>query len=747
MKMNSNPSVNPRPYSAHGVGTHTPHQHVVGGGQLGSSRGGHVKVPSQRERAVTAARWPNRHIHPVETIIGREAPDYEVPHTVIFAPSYNSAAAARPRTAPLGGKSRTTISARGDEPTPSGGAGASSTSNLANEAIILSGAEEATTSMASDPNAAHEQHRQVNMASGLTRPKSSVLPGRSHHRRDKDLGASRYPRGQQAYGSRKGGVRGEDGPAASSHDMRAAAATEPDTPPGGAARATYAQDHGRQPALAVEEHEPHMETRTPGGGSKWNRQFLSDYYRQDPRYVTFDEKENRNSYHDPTTTTMLDIQLNNPEVMCKMQTPRAPYRPLITSLHQDYNLSHSSWNAAIPIDPESIPKIHDVYTSSARDKLLNAKRSSSPIHAARELAREHHSSDHAEQHHAATTLSGSAAPGAKTGTVPVATAAASSSSAPATAQKLHQGKPVITDAAAAGGAGAGRAVSSRAETNLDGTFHPRDLMDVANRPKSAAPVLGGTRGNYREEFGTTLANRKRDARAQLLQQDRKENPRDLASGGFGMDPSAAAGKPASRHRPGERPPVQFHVSSARVRPKSAGNLSSRSVATYSEYPAEQDPEKPAFADWDIRELSKLSPQQQEEYKEYWRKIARIPSTNDFPYRYCLGWDALKPRRPPMFAYNPLTHTTDVFVTDKKTGLIKQERTDFETPILPASVESGQGFNRRKGIGEYSDLTHLTHPRWNRGYHKQINQNERLFYNLSGPVCSFVDVMLRQGYKP
>mmetsp|Transcript_1762 Transcript_1762/g.4101 ORF Transcript_1762/g.4101 Transcript_1762/m.4101 type:complete len:102 (-) Transcript_1762:782-1087(-) len=101
----------------------------------------------------------------------------------------------------------------------------------------------------------------------------------------------------------------------------------------------------------------------------------------------------------------------------------------------------------------------------------------------------------------------------------------------------------------------------------------------------------------------------------------------------------------------------------------------------------------------------------------------------------------------MFAYNPLTHSTDVFVTNKESGLITQQRTDFVEQRLPPSVESGQGFNRRKGIGEYSDLTHLTNPRWNRGYHKEINGNERLFYNLSGPVCSFVDVMLRQGYKP
>ena len=89
-------------------------------------------------------------------------------------------------------------------------------------------------------------------------------------------------------------------------------------------------------------------------------------------------------------------------------------------------------------------------------------------------------------------------------------------------------------------------------------------------------------------------------------------------------------------------------------------------------------------------------------------------------------------------YNPLTHTTDVYVTDKKSGLITQQRTDFEGQELPASVESGQGYNRRKGIGEYSDLTRLTHPRWNRGYQKQINQNERLFYNLSGPV--FISIM-------
>ena len=81
-------------------------------------------------------------------------------------------------------------------------------------------------------------------------------------------------------------------------------------------------------------------------------------------------------------------------------------------------------------------------------------------------------------------------------------------------------------------------------------------------------------------------------------------------------------------------------------------VSGRSVASSSDaehqYQAREPSKKPAFADYPQKDLAKLSRSERHEYREYWRRMGRIPTTNDFPYRACLGWDAQKPRRPPQF---------------------------------------------------------------------------------------------------
>jgi len=55
------------------------------------------------------------------------------------------------------------------------------------------------------------------------------------------------------------------------------------------------------------------------------------------------------------------------------------------------------------------------------------------------------------------------------------------------------------------------------------------------------------------------------------------------------------------------------------------------------------------------QVSGLTLDKRAEYKEYWRRKARIPTTKQFPYQYCVGWAPFKPRRKPQFSYNPLTH--------------------------------------------------------------------------------------------
>jgi len=157
---------------------------------------------------------------------------------------------------------------------------------------------------------------------------------------------------------------------------------------------------------------------------------------------------------------------------------------------------------------------------------------------------------------------------------------------------------------------------------------------------------------------------------------------------------------------------------------------------------------PAFHGLSHAEVAKLSPgKKRQEYKEYWRRKARVPSQKQFPYQYNVGWSAYKPRQRPQFVYNPLTHTTDAFVTNKRSGSISQHRTQYKEQRLPPSVENNSNFNRLKGVAEYTDLTRPTHPRWSTAYHNDYNHNNKLFYPLSGPVTSFVDTMLQQGIKP
>lgn len=285
------------------------------------------------------------------------------------------------------------------------------------------------------------------------------------------------------------------------------------------------------------EEVPHLQSRAPAPHSKWNREFVKQYWNAnynkenepsvspftDPHYrEPFDDLVNRNTQHNKVTRDMLDIQLNNPELMQKLYSPRAPHRPNITSLHQHYNMGKASYAPPIPLDEDwsQVPRLESY-------------------------------------------------------------------------------------------------------ENLDGTFHPRELMSLGEaegkgtrRPKSAGAVGGA----YMKEFGTLPANKVRDARVPAVRKDRVENNRDLGSGGFGMDGTAETGKSISRKYGSRQEQVPLVTESARnhhlqgARPQSADPVfSSRSVATYSEYPAEAEPEKPAFADWDIRELSTLSPKKQQIY--------------------------------------------------------------------------------------------------------------------------------------
>ena len=60
--------------------------------------------------------------------------------------------------------------------------------------------------------------------------------------------------------------------------------------------------------------------------------------------------------------------------------------------------------------------------------------------------------------------------------------------------------------------------------------------------------------------------------------------------------------------------------------------------------------RPSFAEMAKHDFAHLTREERQRAKEYWRQEGGVPTTNDFPYRFCLGWDAYKPRKPPQFRY-------------------------------------------------------------------------------------------------
>lgn len=132
-------------------------------------------------------------------------------------------------------------------------------------------------------------------------------------------------------------------------------------------------------------------------------------------------------------------------------------------------------------------------------------------------------------------------------------------------------------------------------------------------------------------------------------------------------------------------------------------------------------------------------------KEQLRERAHIPSRKEFPYTFCVGWRAQDQRRPPQYSFNPVSHTVDKFAMDRENQM-RKTRTRRVAPAGEPSITDGRSFNRVKGVCEYEDLTRLTNERWNRAFHRGMNQNDRVFYRKSGATTCFVDCMLKQGYS-
>ncbi|KAF4666653.1 hypothetical protein FOL47_003956 [Perkinsus chesapeaki] len=125
-----------------------------------------------------------------------------------------------------------------------------------------------------------------------------------------------------------------------------------------------------------------------------------------------------------------------------------------------------------------------------------------------------------------------------------------------------------------------------------------------------------------------------------------------------------------------------------------------------------------------------------------RRIAGIPTVNDFPYQCCEGWKARAPVRPAQYSFNPIRHTVDKFVIDESSGDMKQYKTKRTTSYLEPSACDAVTYNRRKGVVEWGDLQRLTNPRWSRAYHRDFTKNSKIFHRITGPMCKVYDIAVR-----
>lgn len=135
-------------------------------------------------------------------------------------------------------------------------------------------------------------------------------------------------------------------------------------------------------------------------------------------------------------------------------------------------------------------------------------------------------------------------------------------------------------------------------------------------------------------------------------------------------------------------------------------------------------------------------------KEKWRIAADIPTPDDFPHGYCVGWDAMRATGPPQYSFNPVRHTCDKFQANpKKRNAMEQTRcANRYTRPTEASIKDAERFNRVKGVCEYVDIMRPTNERLNRAYHRGLHKNEKVFRRASGANTCFVDMMIRQGDK-
>ncbi len=90
-------------------------------------------------------------------------------------------------------------------------------------------------------------------------------------------------------------------------------------------------------------------------------------------------------------------------------------------------------------------------------------------------------------------------------------------------------------------------------------------------------------------------------------------------------------------------------------------------------------------------------------REQLRKLLRIPSTKDFPFKFA---DSFEPatinKNIPLYSRNPLTHQVARFTTDSSGAQIKHSTTFTDSGGLEFKARNGM-YHRQKGVVQWADI--------------------------------------------
>jgi hypothetical protein len=114
------------------------------------------------------------------------------------------------------------------------------------------------------------------------------------------------------------------------------------------------------------------------------------------------------------------------------------------------------------------------------------------------------------------------------------------------------------------------------------------------------------------------------------------------------------------------------------------------------------------------------------------------------HAFCLGWAPWGQNKgKALYVRDPITHEVCKYEADTNRA-IKRLPTDYIS--IGGLNYEGKTFNRRKGVAEYGDLTHLFHPRNDPAFANAFNRNPACFRMRSNSVTRFAEDAVLNGER-